>query len=408
MTNPYRKDFKALDQLIHGRPLAYLDNGATTLKPECVALRLRDFYLYESANIHRGLHTLSEKATTHYENVREKVQHFIKAPSSNEIIFTKGTTEAFNLLASSLGPLVLDGESSVMISEMEHHANIVPWQLLQSKIPFTLKVIKINDRGEIDWEDFLTKLTKDVKILSLVMISNSLGTVNPVDKIIQVAKEKFPHIITILDGAQMVAHRPIDVKKLDCDFLCFSSHKIYGPTGVGVLYGKKKYLDQMPPYQGGGDMIESVTFEKTTFNQAPSKFEAGTPAIGETIALGTALDYVLKVGHDFIYQEEKKLLHYGHQVLSEVPGLRFIGTAEDKSCILSFVIDGIHPHDVGTICDEYGVAIRTGHHCTQPVMKRFKVPATNRASLSFYNSESDLDQLKEALLGAQRIFNAAK
>ena len=397
-----RQDFPNLHIQVHGKPLVYLDNAATTLKPQCVIDAVSTHYTSGTSNVHRGVHHLSEQATKAFEQARRIVKEFINAKSTQEIIFTRGATESINLVAQSYARSVLKAGDEIVISHMEHHSNIVPWQILCQQIGCVLKVAPINDRGELVWDEFVKLLTPQVRLVSMVYVSNSLGTVNPVKDVIREAHQR--GIKVLIDGAQAVTHTPVDVQALDCDFFVFSSHKIFGPTGVGVLYGKQALLEAMPPYQGGGDMIASVTFAKTTYNALPYKFEAGTPAIAEVIGLGRALEYVTSVGLNNMAAHKKELLAYGTQKLSEIPGVRLIGTAKEKTSILSFVVDGIHPHDLGTIVDEQGVAIRTGHHCTQPVMEFFKIPATARASLAFYNTKEEIDVLVKAIYQAKEVF----
>lgn len=400
--NKIRKDFPNLSIKVRGKSLVYLDNAATTLKPQCVIDRLTQYYKYENANVHRGVHYLSEKATIEFEKVREKVCRFLNAQKSSEIIFTKGTTDSINLIAQSYGRTFLQKGDEIIISEMEHHSNIVPWQILCQEKGTVLKIIPIDSTGAYSIADFKRILSPKTKFISLVYISNSLGTINPVDEVIKIAHSH--QIPVLLDGAQTVGHMPVDVQKLDCDFFVFSGHKLFGPTGVGVLYGKSALLNKMPPYQAGGDMIASVTFEKTTYNILPYKFEAGTPHIAGVIGLCAAIDYINRIGFENIMPYEKKLLDYGAKALKKISDLKLIGTAKHKAAILSFVLDKIHAHDLGTLVDEQGVAIRTGHHCTQPVMKHFGVPATSRASLSFYNNFADIDRLVKAINHAQKIF----
>ena len=398
-----RKDFPNLRVKVHGKPLVYLDNAATTFKPQCVIDAIEKHYKTGTSNIHRGVHTLSEKATLAFEGAREKIQKFLNAAKPSEIIFTRGTTESINLVANSYGRAFLKAGDQILISEMEHHSNIVPWQMLCEEKGCVLKVAPINDNGELIWEEFLKLLGPKTKFVSLVYISNSLGTVNPIKKIITAA-HKFD-IPVLVDAAQAVNHRPIDVQELDCDFLAFSGHKLFGPTGVGVLYGKTALLERMPPYQGGGDMIASVTFEKTIYNVLPHKFEAGTPNVADVIGLGAAIDYINSLGLENIGSYEKELLDYGTAVLKKIPSLKLIGTAKEKVAVLSFVLPHIHAHDVGTLIDQEGIAIRTGHHCTQPVMKHFGVPATSRVSLAFYNTKEELDKLAKAILKTKEIFH---
>lgn len=398
-----RQDFPALDQRIHdGVPLVYLDNAATTLKPRQVAQTVYQHYLTESANIHRGVHYLSEQATDRYEAVRQKVKSFINARSKSEIIFTSGTTASINLIARSLAQKTIRPGDEILITHMEHHSNIVPWQMIAEQTGCRLKVAPINDRGELIFEEFEKLLTPKTKLVSLVYISNSLGTINPVEQIITSSHDK--GVPVLLDAAQAVAHLPVDVTKLDCDFLAFSAHKLFGPTGVGVLYGKQELLENMPPVIGGGDMILSVTFEKTIYNKIPARFEAGTPHIAGVIGLGAAIEYVENIGMQNIALYEHELLRYAADRLADVPGIRFIGTAEKKAAILSFLVEDVHPHDIGSILDLEGVAIRAGHHCTQPVMQRFNVPATARASFSFYNNTHDVDTLTNAVLKVKEVF----
>lgn len=398
-----RKDFPLLSEKIYDLDVVYLDNGATTLKPQVVVDAVNHYYTKETANIHRGIHYLSERSTEKFEASRELVQSFIGAKHLHEIIFTKGTTDGINLVASSFGEFLQENDE-IVISAMEHHSNIVPWQLLGERKKTKLKVIPMNEHGELILDEFVRLLSPQVKVISLVYISNSLGTINPIQEMIRLSRKLAPQAKILVDAAQAVAHRKINVQELDCDFLVFSSHKLFGPTGVGVLYGKEDILNQMPPYQGGGDMIESVSFEKTTFNVLPYKFEAGTPPIAGVIGLAEAIKYVQKIGFEFIEKQEKDLLQYGTEVLSSIPGLKIIGTAKEKTSIISFVLDDVHPHDIGTFTDQSAIALRTGHHCTQPVMKFFKVPATARASMSFYNTREEIDALKVSLLKIKEFF----
>ncbi len=396
-----RADFPILQRTVRDKPLVYLDNGATNLKPKYVVDVLSEHLLMGASNVHRGVHYLSEQATMNFESVREKVRKLINARSTEEIIFTSGTTIAINIIAKSFGTFLKQGDE-VIISHMEHHSNIVPWQMLRDEKGIVLKVAPINDAGELDFPAFEKLITDRTRLVSMVWISNALGTINPVEKIIAAAHAK--NIPVLLDGAQAIAHVQTDVQKLDVDFLVFSSHKMCGPTGVGVIYGKKELLNKMPPVIGGGDMIRSVTFEKTEYAGLPSKFEAGTPDIAGVIGFGAALDYLTSIGIDNIRAWEKELLTYGTQKLSAIKGLRIIGTAKEKVSIISFVLDDIHPHDVGSILDQEGIAVRAGHHCTQPVMQRFGVPATTRASFSFYNSKHDIDVLVAGISKVQEIF----
>jgi cysteine desulfurase / selenocysteine lyase len=397
-----RKDFPILGERVYGKPLTYLDNAATTQKPQAVIDTLTQYYSKENANIHRGIFCLSEQATKRYKSARHKVQGFIGAASDKEIIFVRGTTEALNLVAHCYGRTFLKAGDEVLITHMEHHSNIVPWQILGEEIGVKLKVAPINDQGELIWEDFKALLTDKVKFVSVVHVSNALGTINPVKEIVRLAHAK--GIPVLLDGAQAVAHTPVNVQDLDCDFYAFSGHKLLGPTGIGVLYGKRELLEKMPPYQGGGDMIRSVTFERTTYNDLPYRFEAGTPHIAGVIGLGVAIDYIGSIGLERIEAYERELLNYGTEKLLQVPGLRLIGTAKHKSAILSFVLGEAHAHDIGTILDRQGIAIRAGHHCAMPVMRRFNVPATTRASLAFYNTKEEIDRLVAALREVTEVF----
>lgn len=397
-----RQDFPNLAVTVRGKKLVYLDNAATTFKPRSVIESGNRHYTSGVANVHRGVHYLSEMATQEYEEARTKTRLFLNASDNSEIIFTRGTTESINLVAHSFGRAFLKAGDEIIISAMEHHSNIVPWQMLCEQNGCVLKIIPINDDGDIIFEEYRKLLTTKTKLVSIVYISNSLGTINPIEEIIVEAHKK--GALVLVDGAQAVSHAKIDVQKLDCDFFAFSGHKLFGPTGIGVLYGKRSLLEKMPPYQGGGDMIASVTFEKTTYNVLPYKFEAGTPNIAGAIGLGAAIDYVESIGLEAIANYKKELLDYGTKVLLMIPGLRLIGTAKQKSSILSFVLPDIHPHDLGTIVDGEGVAIRTGHHCTQPVMKRFNIPATARASLAFYNTKEEIDALVAAVQKAREVF----
>lgn len=397
-----RKDFPILQTHVHGKPLVYLDNAATTQKPISVIRKAQEYYSTMNSNIHRGVHALSGVSTEAFETARIKIKKFINALGKNEIVFTRGATESINLVAETYGRSNLKEGDEVIISEMEHHSNIVPWQLICNEKKAKLKVIPINDDGELIFEEYEKLISDKTKIISVVYCSNSLGTVNPVRKIIKAAHKK--GIPVLLDAAQAVNHLPIDVQELDCDFLVFSGHKIYGPTGIGVLYGKVNLLDSMPPYQGGGDMISKVTFEKTTYNELPHKFEAGTPNIAGAIGLGEAIDYVLRIGIGNISLHEKELLNYATEAIQSVPGLKIIGTAKEKVSVLSFVLDDVHPHDIGTFLDFEGVAIRTGHHCTQPAMDRFKIPATSRASFAMYNTMEEIDVLINGLNKIIKVF----
>lgn len=398
-----RNDFPILKRLVNGKPLVYLDNAATTQKPQTVIDALTHYYTYDNANIHRGLYFLSELATEQYENARLKVKEFINAISASEIIFVRGTTEAINLVASSLCRTKYFKEGDeIIISNMEHHSNIVPWQLIRDRKNINLKVIPISDSGELLIDEFEKLITEKTKLVSVVHISNTLGTINPVKEIIKIAHSH--NIPVLVDGAQAMSHLKIDVQELDADFYAFSGHKVFGPTGIGVLYGKTEYLEMMPPYQGGGDMIRTVTFEKTTFEDIPRKFEAGTPNIAGGIGLGAAIDYLNQFDRNELIAYENSLLEYASNKLSEIEGLKIIGTAKEKASVISFIIDGIHPYDIGTIIDTDGIAIRTGHHCTQPIMRRFNIPATARASFSFYNTKEEVDKLAESLIKVKKMF----
>lgn len=398
-----RRQFPILHQRVHGKPLVYLDNAASAQKPRAVIDAISDCYSGYYANIHRGVHYLSEKSTTLYEAAREKVRAFFNAASTREIIFTRGTTESINLVASSFGGSRLGPGDEVLITAMEHHSNIVPWQMLCERQGATLKVVPMNDAGELIMEDYERRLSDRTKIVAVVHISNALGTVNPVRAMIELAHAR--GILVLVDGAQSVPHLAVDVQALDCDFFACSGHKLYGPTGIGVLYGKEQWLRTMPPYQGGGDMIRTVTFEKTEYADLPAKFEAGTPHIAGVIAFGVALDWVGTVGLDAIAAYEQALVHYASDRLSEIPGLRLIGTARERAALVTFVLDGVHPHDIGTILDREGIAIRAGHHCAQPVMQRFNVPATARASFAVYNTREEVDALVAAVWKVKELFD---
>jgi cysteine desulfurase / selenocysteine lyase len=390
-----RHHFPLLRQLVNGKPLVYFDNAATSQKPQVVIDAMVRYYETENSNIHRGVHYLSERATQAYEGVRGKVRDFIHAADQREIIFVRGATEAINLVADSFGRRYVHAGDEILISEMEHHSNIVPWQILCEEHGAKLKVIPMNDRGELIFEEYERLLTDKTRIVGVAHVSNALGTINPIEEMTAVAHAR--GIPVLVDGAQAVPHMRVNVQSLDCDFYAFSAHKMFGPTGVGVLYGKKKWLDAMPPYQGGGDMIKSVTFEKTIYNDLPYKFEAGTPNIGGGIGLGAAIDYLHELDLDAIQQLEHDLLAYATSQILTVPGVTIIGTAQHKAGVLSFTMKGIHPHDIGTILDAEGVAIRTGHHCAQPVMKHFGLPATGRASFAFYNTKEEVDAFIRAL-----------
>jgi len=398
-----RNDFPAVSQLVHGdKPLVYLDNAATTFKPTAVIDVLSRHYLMETSNIHRGLHTLSEQATVKYEAVRDTVKKFIGCDDTGEIVFTSGTTDAINLVANCFGNSYIGHGDEIVITEMEHHSNIVPWQMYCQRTGAVLKVAPINDDGDVILEAYEKLLTEKTRLVSMVYVSNSLGTINPVKGMIDAAHDK--NIPVMLDAAQAVATVSIDVAELDCEFLVFSAHKLFGPSGVGCLYGKKEILDKLSPYQGGGDMILNVTFDKTTYNKSPEKFEAGTPHIAGVIGMGAAIDYVTAIGIDNIAIYEHELLTHATETLNGIDGVRLIGTAKKKCAIISFLIDDVHPHDIGSILDLQGVAIRAGHHCTQPVMQHFKVPATGRASFSIYNTKADVDALAAAILKVKEVF----
>jgi cysteine desulfurase / selenocysteine lyase len=396
-----REDFPALKQNIHGRPLIYLDSAASTLKPQQVIDSISQHYSKETSNVHRGIHFLSSQATEKYEETRETTRTFLNASSTNEIIFTKGTTDSINLVAESWGRSQLQTGDQILISTMEHHSNIVPWQMIAEKMGASVVEIPINDQGEILEEEYKNLLNPKVKMVSMAHISNTLGTINPIKRYIEMAHNIGS--LFLVDAAQSVAHMPIDVRDLDCDFLAFSGHKIYGPTGIGVLYGKEKHLDSMPPYQGGGAMIKNVSFSGTTYNDLPEKFEAGTPHIAGVICLKTAIDYTLSLGFDNLLEHENQLTLAAMSKLQEIEGVRLIGTASHKSGVVSFVMDEFHPHDIGMILDQQGVAIRTGHHCTQPLMKRFGVSATARASFGAYNSLEDIEALIAAIIKAKDL-----
>jgi cysteine desulfurase/selenocysteine lyase len=398
-----RKDFPILGQSVHGRPLVYLDNAATTQKPRAVIDSLVGFYTRDCSNIHRGVHLLSERATRAYEDARLRLARFINAASEREIIFVRGATEAINLVAQSYGRTHFAAGDEILISAMEHHSNIVPWQLLCEEKGARLRIVPMNDRGEFLLEEYEKLVGPRTRMVAVTQVSNALGTVNPVAEIIRIAHEH--GVPVLIDGAQAVQHMRVDVRELDCDFYCFSGHKMYGPTGVGVLYGKERLLEAMPPYQGGGDMISSVTFAKTLFARLPHKLEAGTPNIAGGIALGAAVDYLEAVGLESISDHEQDVLAYGSEVLSDLRGVRIIGTARQKASVLSFVVEGIHAHDVGTILDQEGIAVRTGHHCAQPVMEFFNVPATARASLGLYNTRAEVDALAAGLRKVIEVFN---
>ena len=397
-----REDFPILKQKVNGKPLVYLDNAATSQKPQVVLDALSHYYTADNSNVHRGVHELSQRATKSYEDVRAKVQRFLNARESREIIYVRGTTEAINLVAMTYGRKNIGAADEIIITAMEHHSNIVPWQLLCEEKGAVLRVAPINDNGELRLDELEKLINPRTKFVAVAHVSNALGTINPVRQIVELAHRA--NVPVLIDGAQAAPHIRIDVQALDCDFYTLSSHKIFGPTGVGVLYGKAALLEAMPPYQGGGDMISSVTFEKTLYNVIPYKFEAGTPNIAGVIGLGAGIDYVNRVGLENIAAYEHELLTYATDQLAKIPGLRIIGTAKEKAAVLSFVLEGVHPHDAGTILDQEGIAVRTGHHCAQPVMNRFGIPATTRASLAFYNTREEVDALVRGIKKVQEIF----
>jgi len=397
-----RKDFPILHQSVHGHPLVYLDSAASSQKPKAVIDAISRFYSSDYSNIHRGVHSLSERSTRHYEETRVKIQRFINAADFREIIFVRGTTEAINLVAQTYGRKNLTPGDNIVITELEHHSNIVPWQMLCEETGAVLQVAPIDDNGDLRMQEFERRLNGRTRLVAVAHISNVLGTILPIKEIARLTHAAGARLL--VDGAQAAPHMKLDVQDLDADFYAFSSHKIYGPTGIGVLYGKAALLNAMPPYQGGGDMIESVTFDKTTYNALPYKFEAGTPDIAGVIGLGAALDYVNELGMEAIASYEHDLLHYAVQALSSEPGIRIIGTSKHKASAISFVLDGVHPHDVGTVLDHQGIAVRTGHHCAQPLMERFGVPATTRASLALYNTREEIDALIAGLRKVKEIF----
>lgn len=398
-----RADFPILRQTIHGKPLVYLDNAATTQKPRQVLDAIAHLYSSDYANIHRGVHQLSERSTKQYEDGRAKAQKFLGAADQKEIVFVRGATEGINLVAQTYGRVHVGAGDEILISAMEHHSNIVPWQMLCEEKAAFLRVAPIDDTGELLLDEFERLIGPRTRLIAVAHVSNALGTINPVRRIVDLAHSR--GVPVLIDGAQAAPHMPVNVRELDCDFYVFSGHKLYGPTGIGILYGKARLLEEMPPYQGGGDMIRSVTFEKTTFNAVPYKFEAGTPDIAGVIGLSAAIDYVSRIGMENIANYESDLLSYATGKLSAISGLRLIGTAREKAAVLSFVLDGVHPHDVGTILDHQGIAVRTGHHCAQPVMERFGIPATARASLAFYNTREEIDALAAGIGRVKEIFH---
>lgn len=400
--NKIRSDFPILSREVYGKPLIYFDNAATTHKPRCVVDKITEMYYTLNSNVHRGVHFLSQEATRAHEDARKTVQRFINARSANEIVFTRGATESINLVASSFCREFCTAGDEILVTAMEHHSNIVPWQLQGDIRGVKLQVAPINDAGELIIEEFEKKITPRTKLISVIHISNVLGTVNPIRQIIEIAHKH--GIPVLIDAAQSIQHAPIDVQELDCDFLVFSSHKIYGPTGIGVLYGKEKWLEKMPPYQGGGEMISSVSFEKTTFNELPFKFEAGTPDFVNSTALAAALDYVSHIGIDKIAAYENELLQYATEKMQVIGDIRFIGTAKEKSSVISFLIGDIHPYDLGTLLDRMGIAIRTGHHCAEPLMKRFGIEGTMRISLAVYNTKEEIDRFVESVERVRGMF----
>lgn len=396
-----RAEFPLLNQDMNGKPIVFLDSAASSQKPQQVLDALDHYYKHLNANVHRGVYKLSQEATDAYEAGRKAAQRFINAEHEHEVILVRGTTEGINLVASSYGRKFFQAGDEILISAMEHHSNIVPWQMVAEQTGAILKVIPVNDRGELIMEEFDQLLSEKTKMVAVVHVSNSLGTINPVKEIID--KAHALNVPVLIDGAQAIPHMEIDVQALDADFYVFSAHKIFGPTGIGILYGKEDLLNAMPPYQGGGEMIDRVTFEKTTYNHLPHKFEAGTPDISGAVGLGAAIEYIEKIGHDAIGAYEQELLDYAMERLEKIDGIRFIGQAAQKASVISFLIDGTHPYDVGTILDKMGVAVRTGHHCTQPLMDRFEIPGTIRASFAFYNNKADIDRLVEAVEKAAQM-----
>ena len=389
-----REEFPILDQKINGEDLIYLDNAASTQKPKAVINAIKDYYENDHSNVHRGVHTLSVRATEAYENARVKVTEFLNSPNNHQIIFTKGTTDSINLIATSITSLINENDE-ILITAMEHHSNIVPWQELCKRTGAVLKIIPINENGEILIDDYKDMVSAKTKLISVVHLSNTLGTINPIEDIIKIAKSH--DVITVIDGAQAAGHLPIDVQKLDCDFYLFSGHKIFGPTGIGVLYGKEEILNRIDPYQYGGEMILKVTFEETTYNSLPHKFEAGTPNIAGAVGIGASIDFINSLDRDLCHEYEMSLHDYALNQLEQIDGIRIIGKSSHKSAIISFVIDGMHPHDIGTIINQKGIAVRTGHHCTMPLMDFYEIPGTVRASFSIYNNHSEIDKLIDAI-----------
>lgn len=400
--NKVREDFPILSRQIYGKPLVYFDNGATTQKPLCVLDAMRNEYLNVNANVHRGVHYLSQQATDLHEAARETVRKFINAPKVEEVIFTRGTTESLNLVVSSFGDRFLSEGDEVIVSVMEHHSNIVPWQLLAAKKGIAIKVIPMTDEGDVIMEEYEKLFNEKTRIVSITQVSNVLGTINPVKEMIRIAHEH--EVPVMVDGAQSTPHMKVDVQDLDCDFFAFSGHKIYGPTGIGVLYGKEKWLDEMPPYQGGGEMIESVSFEKTTFEKLPFKFEAGTPDYVATHGLATALNYVTELGLDNIFAHEQELTRYAMEQIKEIPGMRLFGTSQHKDAVISFLVGDIHHLDMGTLLDRLGIAVRTGHHCAEPLMHRLGISGTVRASFALYNTKEEVDALIAGIKRVSQMF----
>ncbi len=397
-----REEFPVLKQTIHGKPLVYLDNAATAQKPRAVIDAIVKFYEVDCANIHRGVHELSQRSTKAYEQTRAKVKRFLNARATQEIVFVRGTTEGINLVTQSWGRANVQSGEEVIVAGLEHHSNIVPWQMLCEEKGARLRVIPIDDRGDLILEEYARLLNPRTRMVAAGHVSNALGTINPVAKIVEMAHAA--GALALIDGAQAVPHMKVDVQAMDADFYAFSGHKLFGPTGIGALYGKQRLLESMGPYQGGGDMIRSVTFEKTTYNDLPYKFEAGTPDIAGGIGLGAAIDYLNRIGMENIAAYEHELLVYGTEQLARIPGLRIVGTAREKAAVISFVMDGIHPHDIGTVLDRQGIAVRTGHHCAQPVMERYQIPATTRASFAFYNTRAEIDALTAGLHKVREVF----
>ena len=390
-----REQFPILDQEIYGHPLVYFDNAATTQKPRCVIDTLSNYYLTLNSNIHRGAHHLAAQATEAYEATRQHVQRFINARHNHEIVFTRGTTESINLVAASFGQAFLNADDEVIVSGMEHHSDIVPWQLACERKGARLRVIPFSDEGILDLDTYRNLFTEKTRIVAVNHVSNTLGTINPIKEIIAIAHSH--NVPVLIDGAQAISHIKVDVQDLDCDFYCFSGHKMYAPMGVGVMYGKEEWLDKMPPYQGGGEMIKTVTFEKTTYNELPFKFEAGTPSVGDVLGLESAMNFMENIGIDAIFQHEHELTQYATEQLMQIPNMRIFGTAPNKTSVISFLIGNAHPYDVGTLLDKLGIAVRTGHHCTQPIMDRYGIPGTVRASFAIYNTREEIDLFLKAL-----------